>query len=189
VLDLWERFVEVVKQRFPFLVLGRLAETLRMAFNRVPPNEEEILSVMFSAAPKLVSLVSRDRGNDTLSHRECFLKLGRRTNSQVQDRYLKHHGSPPRAQPRIEVVIWQIARAKRPTIRHSGITPHMAFLEARAHRADSGLPRGLWAQTQNNLGAVLGTLRERESGTEHLNQAVNACEQALMEYTSEAPES
>ena len=38
-----------------------------------------------------------------------------------------------------------------------------------------------WAGTQNNLGAALTTLGERERGTERLEQAVTACTEALTE--------
>jgi len=40
-----------------------------------------------------------------------------------------------------------------------------------------------WAVTQNNLGVVLTTLGERESGTARLDQAVVAYREALQEYT------
>ena len=43
-----------------------------------------------------------------------------------------------------------------------------------------------WAMTQNNLGAVLATLAERESGTAHLEEAVAAYRAALEEWTPEA---
>ena len=39
--------------------------------------------------------------------------------------------------------------------------------------------------TQNNLGAALATLGERESGTERLEQAVAAYTEALQERTRE----
>ena len=42
-----------------------------------------------------------------------------------------------------------------------------------------------WAATQNNLGAALTTLGERESGTERLEQAVTTYTEALKEYTRE----
>jgi tetratricopeptide (TPR) repeat protein len=42
-----------------------------------------------------------------------------------------------------------------------------------------------WAMTQNNLGNVLATLGERESGTDRLEQAVAAYRAALTEYTRE----
>ena len=40
-----------------------------------------------------------------------------------------------------------------------------------------------WAETQNNLGAALVILGERELGTEHLEQAVAAYTEALKERT------
>ena len=40
-----------------------------------------------------------------------------------------------------------------------------------------------WAGTQNNLGAALSTLGERESGTGHLEEAVNAFREVLLEFT------
>ncbi|MEZ5823348.1 MAG: hypothetical protein R3C97_00940 [Geminicoccaceae bacterium] len=42
-----------------------------------------------------------------------------------------------------------------------------------------------WAMTQNNRGIALATLGERESGTERLEQAVEAYDRALLEYTRE----
>ena len=42
-----------------------------------------------------------------------------------------------------------------------------------------------WATTQNNLGAALKSLGERESGTKHLEEAVAAYREALKEYTRE----
>ncbi len=42
-----------------------------------------------------------------------------------------------------------------------------------------------WATTQNNLGAALRTLGERESGTARLEEAVNAYRAALQEMTRE----
>ena len=42
-----------------------------------------------------------------------------------------------------------------------------------------------WAKTQNNLGVVLDTLGERETGTAHLEEAVAAFRAALKEYTRE----
>ena len=42
-----------------------------------------------------------------------------------------------------------------------------------------------WAGTQNNLGAALTALGERESGTERLKQAVAAFTEALKEHTRE----
>ncbi len=42
-----------------------------------------------------------------------------------------------------------------------------------------------WAMTQNNLGNVLSTLGERESGTARLEQAVAAYRAALEEWTRE----
>ena len=42
-----------------------------------------------------------------------------------------------------------------------------------------------WAATQNNLGAALATLGERESGTERLEQAVTTYTEALKERTRE----
>jgi len=42
-----------------------------------------------------------------------------------------------------------------------------------------------WAATQNNLGLVLETLGERESGTTKLEEAVAAYREALKEYTRE----
>ena len=42
-----------------------------------------------------------------------------------------------------------------------------------------------WAATQNNLGTALGTLGERESGTERLEEAVAAYRAALEERTRE----
>ena len=59
-----------------------------------------------------------------------------------------------------------------------------------------GLPRGAagahaervpldWAATQNNLGAALQRLGEREAGTERLEEAVAAYRAALLEYTQE----
>ena len=43
-----------------------------------------------------------------------------------------------------------------------------------------------WAQTQNNLGAALAALGERESGTARLEQAVAAYRAALEEFTRES---
>ena len=40
-----------------------------------------------------------------------------------------------------------------------------------------------WAMTQNNLGAALAPLGNRESGTERLEQAVTAYTEALKERT------
>src|SRR5713226_3106634 len=42
-----------------------------------------------------------------------------------------------------------------------------------------------WAMTQNNLGAVLWTLGEREGGTARLEEAVAAYRDALKERTRE----
>ncbi len=42
-----------------------------------------------------------------------------------------------------------------------------------------------WAMTQNNLGAALSTLGEREAGTARLEEAVTAYRDALKEYTRE----
>ena len=42
-----------------------------------------------------------------------------------------------------------------------------------------------WAATQNNLGAALATLGERESGTARLTEAVAAYHAALEELTRE----
>ena len=42
-----------------------------------------------------------------------------------------------------------------------------------------------WAGTQNNLGNALVALGERESSTEHLEQAVDAFRAALKERTRE----
>ena len=42
-----------------------------------------------------------------------------------------------------------------------------------------------WARTQNNLGAALRVLGERESGTGKLDEAVAAYREALKEYTRE----
>ena len=42
-----------------------------------------------------------------------------------------------------------------------------------------------WAMTQNNLGAALAALGNRESGTERLEQAVTAYSEALKERTRE----
>jgi hypothetical protein len=42
-----------------------------------------------------------------------------------------------------------------------------------------------WAATQNNLGNVLQTLGERESGTGRLEEAVLAYREALKEWTRE----
>jgi tetratricopeptide (TPR) repeat protein len=42
-----------------------------------------------------------------------------------------------------------------------------------------------WAATQNSLGHALQALGERESGTERLEEAVNACRDALQEWTRE----
>ncbi|MDQ1472559.1 MAG: hypothetical protein QOJ99_4039, partial [Bryobacterales bacterium] len=42
-----------------------------------------------------------------------------------------------------------------------------------------------WAMTQNNLGNALWTLGEREAGTARLEEAVEACRNALLEYTRE----
>jgi tetratricopeptide (TPR) repeat protein len=42
-----------------------------------------------------------------------------------------------------------------------------------------------WASTQNNLGIALSTLGERESGTEKLEQAVAAYDEALKERARE----
>ena len=42
-----------------------------------------------------------------------------------------------------------------------------------------------WATTQNNLGAALRVLGERESGTERLEEAVTAYRAALEEYCRE----
>ena len=42
-----------------------------------------------------------------------------------------------------------------------------------------------WAMTQNNLGAALWSLGERESGTARLEEAVMACRAALEERTRE----
>jgi tetratricopeptide (TPR) repeat protein len=42
-----------------------------------------------------------------------------------------------------------------------------------------------WATTQNNLGNALSVLGERESGTGRLREAVEACRDALKEYTRE----
>ena len=42
-----------------------------------------------------------------------------------------------------------------------------------------------WAATQNNLGAALAALGNRESGTERLEQAVTAFTEALKERTRE----
>ena len=42
-----------------------------------------------------------------------------------------------------------------------------------------------WAATQNNLGAALHTLGERESGTARLEEAVTAIRDALLELTRE----
>ena len=43
----------------------------------------------------------------------------------------------------------------------------------------------LWAATRSNLGAALGMLGERESGTARLGEAVAAHRAALEEYTRE----
>ena len=40
-----------------------------------------------------------------------------------------------------------------------------------------------WAMTQNNLGVALRSLRERESRTARLEEAVAAYREALQEYT------
>jgi hypothetical protein len=42
-----------------------------------------------------------------------------------------------------------------------------------------------WALTQNNLGNALGTLGERESGTQHLTEAVAAFNETLKVWTRE----
>jgi tetratricopeptide (TPR) repeat protein len=42
-----------------------------------------------------------------------------------------------------------------------------------------------WALTQNNLGSVLQTLGERESGTARLEESLDACQAALVERTRE----
>jgi tetratricopeptide (TPR) repeat protein len=42
-----------------------------------------------------------------------------------------------------------------------------------------------WARTQMNLGVVLGTLGERETGTARLDEAVAAYREALKERTRE----
>jgi hypothetical protein len=42
-----------------------------------------------------------------------------------------------------------------------------------------------WATTQNNLGAALKTLGARETGTDRLEQAVDAYRAALLERTRE----
>jgi tetratricopeptide (TPR) repeat protein len=42
-----------------------------------------------------------------------------------------------------------------------------------------------WARTQMNLGVVLGTLGERETGTARLDEAVAAYREALKEWTRE----
>ncbi|MER8657800.1 tetratricopeptide repeat protein [Mesorhizobium sp. M0847] len=44
----------------------------------------------------------------------------------------------------------------------------------------------LWAATQNNMGATLATLGEREAGRENLDKAAAAYEQALTVYTHDA---
>ena len=43
-----------------------------------------------------------------------------------------------------------------------------------------------WAMTQNNLGNALWRLGERESGTEKLEEAVSAYNEALKEFRPEA---
>jgi tetratricopeptide (TPR) repeat protein len=59
-----------------------------------------------------------------------------------------------------------------------------AYRAALAERTRESVPLD-WAATQNNLGIVLRTLGERESGTERLEQANEACRAALLERTRE----
>ena len=48
--DFWEGFVEVMKQRFPGLVLRRLPEADRVVGQCLPSNEQEISVVNLYAA-------------------------------------------------------------------------------------------------------------------------------------------
>ena len=57
-----------------------------------------------------------------------------------------------------------------------------AFTEALKERTRERVPLG-WAETQNNLGAALTILGDREAGTESLEQAVAAYTEALKERT------
>ena len=59
-----------------------------------------------------------------------------------------------------------------------------AYREALKERTRERVPLQ-WATTQNNLGIVLGSLGERESGTTKLEEAVFAFREALKERTRE----
>jgi hypothetical protein len=59
-----------------------------------------------------------------------------------------------------------------------------AFRAALEIRTCEAMPTD-WAMTQNNLGAVLCSLAERESGTVRLEEAVAACRAALEVYARE----
>ena len=59
-----------------------------------------------------------------------------------------------------------------------------AYREALKERTRERVPLD-WAATQNNLGAALRSLGERESGTARLEEAVAAYREALKEWTRE----
>ncbi len=65
-------------------------------------------------------------------------------------------------------------------VRAIDVYEHASTLNQRATRPFE------WAMTQNNLGDALATLGERESGIEHLEQAVAAYRDALSEWTRES---
>ena len=71
---------------------------------------------------------------------------------------------------------------RRSTARLEQAVP--AYTAALAERTRDRVPLD-WAMTQNNLGAALQSLGERESGTARLEQAVAAYHEALKEWTRE----
>jgi len=81
----------MMQQLAPAPVLRGLSEPLRMALERVPPHEQEVLVVGLEAAPEFMPLVTGASRDDSLRLEEGRFEGARLTGPDAQDYDFEHH--------------------------------------------------------------------------------------------------
>jgi len=90
-LNLRERIVEMVEKLLPALVLYRLPKTYGMAFELVPPHQQQIAVVVLEAASQFMALVARHARDYALRIRECLLEARCLVSTDVENCDLENH--------------------------------------------------------------------------------------------------
>ena len=95
VLHRWKRFIEMMQQPFPFLILRRLPKALRMIFKGLPVDQKDVAVRRFEAAQQLMQDVAQHRRDDALRFREGAFEIRAFARADVEYRHFEDHGESP----------------------------------------------------------------------------------------------